>query len=148
VFPPVLAEKIEAFNATFDKTYQIPGFAAFSPNYFSSGVISSDDEQVFRSIVARATGSTVEDNEAQQLKLVIGFWESLRPLLEGLGEGADDWLFGPFSYADILLLSCIKCFATVMRGVVPVLGKKDGDLAKLHSWYARIHEVRNIKDPY
>jgi len=93
----------------------------------------------------RATGATVEENQRNQPALVRVFRERLLPLDAQLAHC--DWLLGAFSYADILLLSCVKCFATVLRGVDGVIGA-DEALPHLRGWYARIHDVCHITDPY
>lgn len=136
---------IALFNRQIDESLQIHGFAAWSPNYFSNGVISGDDEPVFRAIVLRATGRSVEKNAAIQPELVAAYRKRLEPFDAQLREYP--WLLGEFSYADILLLSSLKCFATVLRGVDGVLGRADA-LPDLRDWYARIHATCHIQDPY
>jgi glutathione S-transferase len=145
LFPQAQGPGIALFNRQIDSLLQIPGFAAFSPHYFSNGVISGEDATAFRDIVQRATGRAVEENAAMQAELAAAFRRRLEPIDAQLGEY--EWLLGEFTYADILLLSCLKCFATVNRGLNAVLGD-EAKFGKLRAWYARIHGVCRIEDPY
>jgi glutathione S-transferase len=149
IFPPDCAAEIEAFEESFHHDFQVPAFATFGSMYLSNGVISGEDDPVFRSFILRATGASVEENENNHEHLLAKFRASLKLLAKQL-EGKD-WLLGSaFTYNDLLLLGCLKCMATVMRGLDAVLGSSeaDGEMANLHVWYANIHKHCNIKDPY
>jgi glutathione S-transferase len=145
VFPQAQLPSIELLNRQIDRTLQIPGFAAWSPHYFSNGVVSGADADVFRNIVRRATGRSVEENAAIQPELAAAFRRQLEPMEAQLA--AYEWLLRDFTYADILLLSCLKGFATVLRGLDGVLGS-ESQFGKLREWYSRIHAACRIEDPY
>lgn len=145
LFPEAQMPGIKLFNRQIDATLQIPGFAAWSPQYFANGIVSGDDAAVFRDIVRRATGRSVEENAAMQPELVAAFRKRLEAIDAHLTEY--EWMFRDFTYADVLLLSCVKCFATVLGGLDGVLGN-DGTLIKLRDWYSRIHAVCHIENPH
>ena len=144
-FPSGLEASIRLFERMLDRAWQLPGFAAWSPDYFSSGVMAGADAEVFRAIVQRATGRSVESNLADQAKLVADFRTRLAPLESQLSDAR--WLLGSFSHADILLLSVLKCFSTVLRGLDGVLGEAPAFPA-LRDWYLRVHNECRIGDPY
>jgi glutathione S-transferase len=144
LFPEEQVPAIRLFNRQLDGTLQLPGFAAWSPHYFSNGVISGQDEPVFRDLVRRATGRSVQENAALHPELVSAFRKRLEPIEAQLAEY--EWLLRNFSYADILLLSCLKCFATVLRGLDPVLGN-EAPFTALRKWYSRLHTLCHINDP-
>ena len=83
-FPEGAMTGIRLFNGLIDSVWQIPGFAAFSPWYFSNGVIRGADEPLFRGIVQKATGRSVEENAARVDALMQDFWLRLRPLERSL----------------------------------------------------------------
>lgn len=145
-FPPDTVEGIALFDRMITPFWQIPGFAAFAPLYFSNGVISGADEERFRAIIHGVTGRSVEENEAAHDGLLDEFRRRLAPLDDQLAD--QSWLLGPMSHADSLLFSCVKCFATVARGVEHVLGPADGRLEHIHGWYRRFHEACEIDDPW
>lgn len=141
-FPTSLANEVRLLNELMDDGWQIPGFAAWAPSYFDNGIIAGEDEAIFRIIIERATGRSVEQNAERQLELVDSFQRSLRPFERLLGKA--DWLLGELSYADVLLFSCLKCFATVNRSIETVVGD---DTASLRAWYQRMHIRCRIEDP-
>lgn len=145
LFPEELADAIEALNARFDRDHQIPGFAAFAADYFLNGVSSGPDEPIMRSIVERATGRPVVEDAAEREDLVASFRASLHEFEGRLEDSA--WLFGGApTYGDVLLFSCLKCFATVLRGVDGVLG--EDEFPFLRRWYGDFHREFRIEDPY
>lgn len=145
LFPKESMPGIELFNRLIDPMLQIPGFAAFSNEYFSNKIVYGTDAVIMRNIVERATGRSVEDNAAIQSKLVTEFRTRLAPLDAQFAE--HPWLLRDFSFADVLLLSSLKCFATVLHGIDEVLGNEH-EFADLRDWYARIHTHCHIEDPY
>lgn len=148
VFPDEIEQDLRVFCGEFEETLLHPGLAAFAAQHFSSGVITGEDVPVFSSAVKRATKRTVAENEAMHGELLRTFRGSLRRRNEVLERR--EWLLGPFSYADVLLLSCVKSLATVAHGVDGVLGPDEGhaeSLRSLHAWYRRAHAKCNLADP-
>lgn len=144
-FRPEAEAGIALFDSLITATWQIPGLAAFGPDYFRNGVISGEDVPYFRTIIERASGRSVEENLAIQPQLMADFRSRLKPLDQLLG--AQDFVLRDLSHADALLYSCLKCFATVRRGVAHAIGPREA-MPNLHAWYHRFEEVCHIEDPW
>ena len=61
--------------------------------------------------------------------------------------GTQDFVLRELSHADALLYSCVKCFATVRRGVANAIGPVDA-MPNLHAWYHRFEASCHIEDPW